>query len=259
MIVTTSSRPDNQLIQTAKEAAIYLNSTFIMRNKQAIEGMKTSLNENILVFGKNRIELHVVENKAPLFFHPNSAMFRLKRLIRGESDTFLDACQLKSGDSFLDCTLGLASDSIIASYRIGEEGYIQGIEASKNIAYIVKTGLTSWNTDLTELNEAMKRIRVISTDHLTYLKTCDDKSFDIVYFDPMFEESIEESVGLSPLKSVAVYKELGNEAIEEAKRVAKKRVVLKDHWKSSRFGEHGFSVTIRKSAKFHYGVIEIRE
>lgn len=259
MIVTTSSRPDTQLIHTAKEAANDLNSSFIMRNKQGIQTMKTSLNEDILVFGKNRIELHVVQNKAPLFFHPNSAMFRLKRLLRGESDSFLEACGLNIGDSLLDCTLGLASDSIIASYRVGDEGYVQGIEASKNIAYIVKMGLKSWNTDLTELNEAMKRIRVASTDHVTFLKKCEDKSFDIVYFDPMFEESIDESVGLLPLKSVAVYKELVYEAIVEAKRVAKKRVVLKDHWKSSRFEEHGFLVNIRKSAKFHYGVIEICE
>ncbi|WP_226666751.1 class I SAM-dependent methyltransferase [Metabacillus litoralis] len=259
MIVTTSSRPDPELLFTAEKAASDLNSPFILRNKQAIQTMKITLKEDILVIGKNRMELHVLNTNAPLFFHPNSAMFRIKRLLRGESDSFLEACLLEVGDSFLDCTLGLASDSIIASYCVGEQGFIQGIEASEKLAYIVKMGLKSWITDLTELNEAMDRIQVSSQDHLTFLKGCKNNTFDVVYFDPMFEESIDESIGLLPLKSVAVYEQLVHEAIVEAKRVAKKRVVLKDHWKSTRFQEHGFIVDIRKTAKFHYGVIEIGE
>jgi hypothetical protein len=73
----------------------------------------------------------------------------------------------------------------------------------------------------------------------------------------MFEETIEESVGLVPLKHIANYSPLEKETINEAKRVAKRRIVLKDHWKSKRFEQHGFHVLVRKSAKFHYGVIEI--
>ena len=49
-------------------------------------------------------------------------MFRVKRLMRGEHDPFVQATQLESGMTVLDCTLGMASDSIVASYMVGESG-----------------------------------------------------------------------------------------------------------------------------------------
>ncbi|MCG6572888.1 hypothetical protein GFB82_21335, partial [Acinetobacter baumannii] len=47
-------------------------------------------------------------------------------------------------------------------------------------------------------------------------------------------------------------------AVQEAFRVARKRVVLKDHWKSTRFkaDSYQFQVIKRKTAQFHYGYIE---
>ncbi|MGM0873894.1 MAG: class I SAM-dependent methyltransferase [Bacillota bacterium] len=259
MIVTTSGRPDAQLIRTAQEIAIELDGTFSKRNKKAVEELKNVYKEDILVVGKNRIELHFLTHLSPLFFHPNSAMFRIKRLLKGEKDPFCEACNLKEGDTFLDCTLGLASDSIIASYVVGEQGLVKGIEGSRSLAYIVKQGLQQWETGLSVLDDSMKRIDVSTNEHLSFLHSCPDKSYDIIYFDPMFEETIDESIGLLPLKSIANYTSLSIEAINEAKRVAKRRVVLKDHWKSTRFEQLGFTVNIRKSAKFHYGVIEIQE
>jgi hypothetical protein len=259
MIVTTSGRPDNQLIQLANEISLELNGTFIKRNKQAVQDMKSAFQDNLLVVGKNRLELHVIDHESPLFFHPNSAMFRIKRLQKGESDLLCETCGLKEGDSFLDCTLGLASDSIIASFVVGDTGYVKGIEASQSLAYIVKKGLQQWETGIKTFDEAMKRIEVTSSDHLSFLQSCPDKSYDVIYFDPMFEETIEASIGLLPLKSLANYSQLDVKTIKEAKRVGKRRIVLKDHWKSDRFMKLGFNVNIRKSAKFHYGVIEINE
>ena len=257
MIVTTSNRANDQLILIAKEIATELAGTYKRRNKQALEELKSVYLEDVLVVGKNRLELHSLLHNSPFFFHPNSAMFRIKRLIKGETEPFIDACNLKEGDSFLDCTLGLASDSIIASFIVGNSGFVRGIEGSGNLAYIVKKGLHQWSTGLTELDEAMERIDVVEDDHLTHLVNCPDKSFDVVYFDPMFEETVD-SIGLQPLKNIAKYSSLSDEAITEAKRVARNRIILKDHFKSDRFNKHGFSIIKRKSAKFHYGVIEIQ-
>lgn len=257
MIVTTSGRPNNHLIHSAEQIALELSGSFIKRNKTSVEDIKRLCKDDVLVVGKNRIELHYFDQQSPLFFHPNSAMFRIKRLIKGEKDPLCEACNLQYGDSFLDCTLGLASDSIVASYAVGEHGIVKGIEGSENLAFIVKVGLQQWETGLNALDDAMRRIDVSTYDHLSFLRNCPDKSYDVIYFDPMFEETIEESVGLVPLKHIANYSPLEKETINEAKRVAKRRIVLKDHWKSKRFEQHGFHVLVRKSAKFHYGVIEI--
>ncbi|KFZ41674.1 hypothetical protein JS80_15320, partial [Anoxybacillus sp. KU2-6(11)] len=71
------------------------------------------------------------------------------------------------------------------------------------------------------------------------------------------EVTIEEADGVRGLKQAALYTDLTVEVIEQAKRVARHRIVLKDHWQSSRFHQFGFSVYRRKTAKFHFGTIEL--
>ena len=257
MIVTTSGRPDSKLSKYAMQIANVLDAAYQKRNKRSVEVIKREAMDHVIVVGKNRMELHFLDEESPLFFHPNSAMFRIKRLMKGEGDPFCEACNLQPGDKLLDCTLGLASDSIVGSYAVGKQGLIVGIEGSRFLSYIVHKGLKQWETGMPTIDEAMRRINVHYEDHLEYLKTCEDDSFDVVYFDPMFEETIEGSVGIEPLKNIAKYSPMKIETFVEAKRVAKKRVVLKDHYKSSRFKQFQFGVNVRKSAKFHYGVIEI--
>ena len=72
----------------------------------------------------------------------------------------------------------------------------------------------------------------------------------------MFTMELEESSGIRPIKSI-VSSGLSDEAVIEAKRVARKKVVLKDDFRSQRFSYFGFRQIIRKSSKFHFGVIDI--
>ena len=102
----------------------------------------------------------------------------------------------------------------------------------------------------------MRRIELKSSLALDFLKTLPDNSYDCVYFDPMFEENISESHGIKGLAGLAVYEPLSEETIHHAYRVARERVVLKDHYRSSRFEQFGFDVQIRKTAKFHFGILE---
>lgn len=109
------------------------------------------------------------------------------------------------------------------------------------------------------MNQAMKRIRVTSGDNLEYLRRLADDSADVVYFDPMFDEGIAASDGIAPLRKLAHADFNLSGCVEEALRVARKRVVLKDHWKSPRFEACGFDVKRRKTALFHYGVLELEQ
>lgn len=257
MIVTTAGRTNEEMMEKAQHIAQDLHIPYIERNKEAIKDIQEREEADVLVVGKNRLEIHAKGGAEPVFFHPNSAMFRAKRIINGEGDPFLEAVQLTGGMSMLDCTLGLASDSIIASLVTGKEGRITGIEGNRFLAYLVKQGLQEWETDLPEMNEAMKRIQIVNKNYEAYLHCCPDNSFDVVYFDPMFPEKIEESNGIKGLRQVALYSTLTENVLKEAKRVAKKRIVLKDHWQSPRFEQFGFNVYRRKTAKFHFGVMEL--
>ena len=257
MFVTTAGRTDDQMIKVAMRIAEELKVPCIPRDKCSVVSLQEKRVDDCLVIGKNRLELYPFGEQEPFFFHPNSSMFRIKRLLKGERDPFIEATQLKVGMSIIDCTLGLASDSTVASFVVGEMGRIAGIEASRYLAYVVKDGLKNWDSGISEMNQAMRRIIVHHGSSLEYLINQQDNSVDCVYFDPMFEEAILESDGIKTLGKFAVYDDLTEVMINEALRVARKRVVLKDHFRSDRFEKYGFEVFRRKSAKFHFGVIEI--
>lgn len=256
MIVTTCLRPNITLTNQAEKIATELNGKLEVRKELSLEEIYTKWKQPILVVGKKRIEWYENDKALPYFFHPNSSVFRIRRLIKGEHDPFCDACQLQQGDSVLDCTLGMASDSIVASYFVGDKGKIVGLEKNRIISYITNIGLFSNKQNINEWSNITNRIIVENYDYKNYLSTLEDNSFDIVYFDPMFERNIDTSNGIEALKRLAEYDDLTFEVINDAKRVARKRVVLKDHFRSERFNKYGFHQLIRKSAEFHFGYIE---
>lgn len=256
MIITTAGRTTEEMGNKAKQAAIELDSRYVTRRKRSVLTLMEAEKEDCIVVGKNRLELYPLGEETPFFFHPNSSMFRIKRLLKGEKDPFIDAAQLQPGMSILDCTLGLASDSIVASFAVGETGKVVGIEANPYLAYLVREGLNQWDSGIDKMNMSMRRIIIKQNDSLKVLQELEDKSFDCVYFDPMFEETILESDGIRGLAKFAKDEGLSTELMKQAHRVARKRIVLKDHFRSRRFAQYGFTVSRRKSAKFHFGVIE---
>jgi len=256
MFVTTAGRTNQDMINKAIDIAANLEVPYLPRKKKSINQLQEKTNSDCLVIGKERFELFEKGSPLPFFFHPNSAMFRIKRLLSGEHDPFADAAQLSSGMTVLDCTMGLASDAIVASYLVGKEGHVTGIEGQKYLAYVVQEGLKDWDSGLPSMNEAMKRITVIHTTALDFLKNQPDETIDCVYFDPMFEETVLESDGIKGLGQFAIHDDLTEETIKEALRVAKFRVILKEHYKSQRFEKYSFQVNRRKTAKFHFGFIE---
>ncbi|MET1013924.1 MAG: class I SAM-dependent methyltransferase [Paenisporosarcina sp.] len=258
-IVTTAGRPTEHTIQLAKNAGMKLHLPYIDRQKRTVTQLQKQYQSDVLVATKSRWEYYGVHSNEPFFFHPSSAMFRIKRLARGEADPLVDACKLVEGDTFLDCTLGYASDSLVAAYMVGVEGSIVGCEASKIQAFILDEAFHGDRTDHQEYLSLMKKIQVISSDAVSFLKTQKDSSFDVVYLDPMFEETIQESENLNPLRHVGRNDPLTEEWVTEATRVAKKRVVLKAHFQSAWFKDFQFQQIVRRNTKFHFGYIDCTE
>ncbi|MEK3765573.1 class I SAM-dependent methyltransferase [Solibacillus sp. FSL K6-4121] len=253
-IVTTAGRPDEQSLKLAELASQELNAEIIPRQKRSVRKLAEIYDANVIVAGKNRFEYYAKGAEAPFFFHPNSAAFRLKRFARGEEEPLLTASALQKGDTFLDCTLGIGSDSLLAAFAVGETGKVTGLEADKNVAFIVKTGMQTYDTTELPLTSCMRNIEVIHSTALEFLKKQEDASFDIVYMDPMFEEVIEESTNFEALRFAGDHIPLTDEWVKEAKRVAKRRVVLKAHYKSDWFEQYQFQRDVRLTAKFHYGI-----
>ncbi|MFB1080885.1 class I SAM-dependent methyltransferase [Jeotgalibacillus sp. JSM ZJ347] len=256
MIITTSGRPGKASCHHVEIARrFFKESSCVNREKRSIKALYDQYQDDILVAGEKTFELFKNGVDDPFFYHPNSASFRIKRMMKGEKDPLIEAADLLPEDSFLDCTAGMASDSLVASWYCGPP--VTAIERNKEIAFITGQGLKSFQHKIDDITLAMRRIQLIHEDAYSFLLSAPSDSYDVIYFDPMFTETIE-SKGITPLKRFAErYNDDLYKAISEAKRVARKKVLLKDHFRSSRFEEMGFQRLIRPSTKQHYGIISI--
>lgn len=185
---------------------------------------------------------------------------RVSRLRKGQSDPMVDAMGLQEGMEVLDCTLGLGADALVISFVVGREGRIMGVESSPLTTAIVRWGIKKYSKGPVWLKEALDRIEMTCADHLDLLKTQPDKSFDIVYFDPMFRHPIGTSQPISPLRRLANHQPLSLEALAEAVRVSRKRVVVKERRDSAEFERLGFKhLVIGKHSEIAYGIINIED
>ncbi|MBR0260828.1 MAG: class I SAM-dependent methyltransferase [Selenomonadaceae bacterium] len=255
-IVTTTRKPDSAQEIFAEEISQKLGGKFIQREDFSFDLLKKNHDaENILLVKKN--SLSIVTAEGELFFHPNTAHLRIKNLRGGEGDRLIDALKISDGSKVLDCTLGLGSDAIVESFIVGAAGKVVALEINPLIAEIVSHGLKNFSDDSPHILEAMRRVKVINTDCGEFLKTCADNSFDVVYFDPMFRRPIKKSSGLNPIRPLADNRPLAKEIIAEACRVAKFRVVLKEHNGSSEFVRLGFKIVDGgKYSSVAFGVID---
>ena len=256
-VVTTAGRTKEEYILKAKEISKLLNLPYFKRQKKSVSTIQKEQQANVLVVSNERLELYTYGSTSPFFFHPNSAAFRMKRLLKGEQDSFLEATSLEVGDHFLDTTAGLCSDSIIASYAVGGEGVVHACEKEPFIAYVVDEGLKNYKTNNQAMLKSLRNIRLINHDSVAYMKTVPSNTYDVVYIDPMFEEIIEEASNFHVLREAGAHDSLSDEWVSEARRLARKRVVLKAHFRSTLFEEYGFKREIRLSSKFHYGIIDL--
>ena len=105
----------------------------------------------------------------------------------------------------------------------------------------------------------MRSITTHNIDCLEYLKKCEDNSFDFIYFDPMFSHNIKESMNLSGIDPLADYNFPTEVFLEEARRVAKNKIIVKAHFRDNIFEKYNFKRIIRKNTKFHYGFINFND
>lgn len=258
MVVSTPYRTSAGLNIEAITFSQRLNALFIPRGDKSITRLMQEGEEPVFIYGEQDIKVYRNGWKEPFFFHPNFSKVRIKRLLNGDNDRMTEVCNLSPGDSFLDGTLGLGADAIVASHVVGPTGRVVGVEAEKWVYEVVSDGLKRRKDDFLPLLEAMHRVEVVHADILSYLQQCDDCSFDVVYFDPMFRKTVEQSSGISVLRHLSDDRPLSPLVVKEACRVARKSVVLKDRKESSEFQRLGFR-TFPVGNRIMYGVIHIND
>ncbi|WP_176764719.1 class I SAM-dependent methyltransferase [Natribacillus halophilus] len=253
-LITTSVSPTPEMIERAYQLATRFQCPFEERLHKTMNAFLRKADKVYMVGKLGRDMLYTADSEQPFFFHPSMAKIRVQRMLSGEVDPLVSIAQLRPGDDFLDLTLGLGADSIVASHAVAPAGNVVGVEKNPFIAEVVAQGLKHWDEDVPGLNEAMRSIMVVQQDHLAYLRALKDRSFDTVYVDPMFREARVHSAHLTPLRFWAEDEKVTKDVLKEAKRVARRAVVLKAERGSQIFTRLGFP-EIKKHRSVSYGAM----
>ncbi len=227
--VTTSTHPPPTLETQAKSLAVELTAPYIARLGRGLSELATSAQASrLLIVGTDRLRLRDTATGTEYFYHPNMFQIRAAGALRGEPDHFLQATELRPGESLLDCTLGFASEAALAALTVGETGSVVGLESNRDLALITRLGLQSFHLQRPAMEAALRRVQVAASDYRDTLHACEARSFDVVYFDPFFPERLAGSeASVSPLFVFGNQTPLDPEAVREARRVARRSVVIK--------------------------------
>jgi 16S rRNA (guanine1516-N2)-methyltransferase len=249
LFVTTASASTPELRARAKAIASELSIPCIDRHHTPLSASFTQMlgATSAIVVQKNRLLL-VHRDGMEFFFHPNLGCLRCSNYRRGQNDWLLAAAQIQAGDAVLDCTLGYAGEATLLATQIGDNGEIHGIEGIPELGLVVREGLKTTITENKRVNEAMRRIQVVYLGHhLDYLKQCPDDRYDVVYFDPFFDVDVDKPGTLDALRFFGDRHPLLPEALQEAKRVARRWVIVKAGKWSPQLAGFGITETFGSS------------
>jgi len=229
-LTTTSRQADPASWRHAVEWAARLDVRAVPRAGRSLPTLcRAEGVEGALVLSPERPPTFMpADGGAGYYYHPGMALTRIRNLENGLGDPMVTAMALRPGDAVLDCTLGRAADALVASFVVGPAGRVVGVESSPLIAELTIHGLQTYEPAREGLTPAFRRIEACRGDHLDFLRAAVDRTFDVVCFDPLFEEPVEASSGMEPFRPLADSQPLQLEAVAEARRVARRVVVIKE-------------------------------
>ena len=139
VIVTTPQSQDT----VSPIMAEFINASglrYVPRQKTGLAKIAADHNADAVIVWETEGPVLYIGNEK-LFFHPSMAKCRIAAYRKqGRADIMIKACQMQNGDSFLDCTLGMGADAIVASY-FSATGKITGLESQPVVAAVISWGM----------------------------------------------------------------------------------------------------------------------
>lgn len=201
----------------------------------------------VLVLAARRADLYV-EGRA---FRASAGMafLRVLRARRGEPDPLVAAAGLRPGDSVLDATLGLGGDALVAAEATGAR--VLGLEADGLLGAFTQAGLRRLQK---HGRDPGRLVEVIRADHREFLRAQPARSFDVVLLDPMFRRAGDAGPSFDLLRAHGEHAPLEPETLRDARRVARRGVLVKDAASGLELGRLGLVPRLtRRSAAIAFG------
>ena len=260
LFVTTALTQTPALHKRAQQLARELSAPTVMRRKKGLTELFADLPHTeraLVVQADGRLNL-AARTGANFFYHPNMAYLRLRNFERGDPDSLFGAGQFQAGERVLDATLGFASEAILCAHAVGDAGQVDGIESVPELGIVVREGLQNVQTASETVNQAMRRVHVVHLGHhLPFLVSCTTGAYDVVCFDPFFDDILKNSETFEPLRAFGDHAKLLPEALHEARRIATRRVLVKASRYTNQLEEWGASdIYSARAGKVVYGLFD---
>jgi 16S rRNA (guanine1516-N2)-methyltransferase len=121
----------------------------------------------------------------------------------------------------LDATLGFGQDARVAARLVGPAGQVVGLESSLPLAVLAQATLAR------ERRDQSAGIEVLHREAGGFLAGTAAGTFDVVLFDPMFGKALASQPGFELLRRHANPTPLTAVVLAEARRVARRLVLVK--------------------------------
>lgn len=231
-VVTTGHERDGTLASRALELAGFLTlngqpSLFVEREGQSLTKMMNFYSADAALIVSPAGTSLRLKSGALMRLHGGIGVLRIRKLLKGGRDNMVDACELQPGDHFVDATAGQLQDAMVASAVVGPTGRVIAFEASP-LLYAVSSGRPVCTGDA-DVDAALQRVEVQLGEHTALLAAMPTDSVDVVFFDPMFRRPAKSSLSFhNVLRGLAHSGSLSHEALIQARRVARRCVVVTD-------------------------------
>jgi hypothetical protein len=139
------------------------------------------------------------------------------------------------------------------AHVIGAEGRLVGIEINPLLAGLAIAGAPLWPAPGGEI---MARSDLRCGDGRVFLREAPAASLDVVFLDPMFQRPRPAAPDFAALRLLADQTPLSAEDIIEARRVARRWVLVKDAWPGKELERLKIpALPFRRSAEIVFGRI----
>ncbi|MGK0554031.1 hypothetical protein [Macrococcus capreoli] len=259
--ITTCVAPDPFIFNYLSNITDDLNNHYknviyevIDREKLTIKKLFETCSTPLLVILHKGIILYTSRDNK-IFYHENTTRVKYKAYIAGKDiPPLINLIQDPKVNQqvIIDATMGMANDLTLMALTMTTTTFF-AFEENFYIHFAVKWGMLFHFNEINKGGIDISRIHFIYgniTNHIDIFSKA-----NIIYLDPMYEETITTS-NIASLRQVTEYnREQNIKLLNTIFKSFKGKIILRAHYKSHLIDDYGFNMTIRKQSKTHYGYL----